>query len=50
MPGNNPEPESGIQKKGEQFVAEQMQRIERINRNLLLLSEEIQAGEDSHNI
>ena len=37
-------------KKGEQFVAEQMQRIERINRNLLLLSEEIQAGEDSHNI
>ena len=31
-------------KKGEQFVAEQMQRIERINRNLLLLSEEIQAG------
>ena len=49
MPGNNPEPESGIQK-GEQFVAEQMQRIERINRNLLLLSEEIQAGEDSHNI
>ena len=38
------------QSKGEQFVAEQMQRIERINRNLLLLSEEIQAGEDSHNI
>ena len=37
-------------KKGEQFVAEQMQRIERINRNLLFLSEEIQAGEDSHNI
>ena len=37
-------------KKGEQFVAEHMQRIERINRNLLLLSEEIQAGEDSHNI
>lgn len=37
-------------KKGERFVMEQMQRIERINRSLLLLGEEMQNGEDLRNI